>query len=56
MTFRHPTPAGMVFRGFVFLGFLMFTRTYDKLIATISARRNVGCVRVRPRSGRLTPC
>jgi hypothetical protein len=33
----------------------MFTRTYDKLIATISARRNVGCVRVRPWSGRPIP-
>lgn len=31
----------------------MFTRTYDKLIATISDRRNVGYVRVRPCSGRL---
>jgi hypothetical protein len=33
----------------------MFTRTYDKLIATIPARRNVGCVRVRPCSGRSIP-
>lgn len=30
----------------------MFMRTYDKLIATISARRNVGYVRARPCSGR----
>ncbi len=33
----------------------MFTRTYDKLIATIPARRNVGYVRVRPWSGRPIP-
>lgn len=38
----------------------MFTRTYDKLIATIPARRNVGCARarapvVRPTHSLLSP-
>jgi hypothetical protein len=45
---ENQTPAGSSLRGFFISSFTM--RTYDKLIATISARRSVAPV--RPGSGR----
>lgn len=56
MTFRPYNPGRPRLPGFCFFsGSTMFTRTFDKLIATIPARRNVGTARVRLCSGRPIP-